>query len=78
MSDTISPADPAVILAGIRQFGLAPDGSDLRDLAAAFARRDAEIARLRKALRRIAENDGPDEDLYVREMRDIAYATLET
>ena len=31
-------SDPAVIIAGIRQFGLAPDGSDLRDLEAAFQR----------------------------------------
>ena len=30
--DTISPSDPHVIIAGIRQFGLASDGSDLRDL----------------------------------------------
>lgn len=36
----------SIILAGIRQFGLAPDGSDLRDLAAALERKDAEIERL--------------------------------
>ena len=33
-----SPSDPAVIIAGIRRFGLAPDGADLRDLEAAIAR----------------------------------------
>lgn len=39
---TTSPSDPKIIIAGIRQFGLAPDGSDLRDLEAAIARmRDA-------------------------------------
>ena len=35
---TISPSDPFVILAGIKQFGLAADGSDLRDLTAALER----------------------------------------
>lgn len=35
---TISLTDPDIILAGIKQFGLAPDGSDLRDLSAAIAR----------------------------------------
>lgn len=34
--DTIRPSDPLVILAGIRRFGLAPDGADLRDLEAAL------------------------------------------
>lgn len=34
----ISPSDPAMIIAGIRQFGLAADGSDLRELEAALAR----------------------------------------
>lgn len=34
----ISPSDPSVIIAGIRRFGLAADGSDLRDLEAAFER----------------------------------------
>lgn len=39
MSDqTISPSDPEILLAGIKQFGLAADGSDLQDLAAAIAR----------------------------------------
>lgn len=33
-----SAQDPDVILSGIKQFGLAPDGSDLRDLAAALSR----------------------------------------
>lgn len=35
---TISPSDVRTIIAGIRRFGLAPDGSDLRDLESAFAR----------------------------------------
>lgn len=34
----LSPSDPRVIIAGIRQFGLASDGSDLRDLEAAIDR----------------------------------------
>lgn len=34
----ISPSDPMMILAGIKQFGLAPDGADLRDLEAAIGR----------------------------------------
>jgi len=34
----VSLTDPRVILAGIKQFGLAPDGSDLRDLEAAIDR----------------------------------------
>src|SRR6185312_7286202 len=34
----VSLTDPRVILAGIRRFGLAPDGSDLRDLEAAIDR----------------------------------------
>lgn len=50
MSDTISLTDPAVIISGIRQFGLAPDGSDLRDLESAMARRKDQIDRLRKSL----------------------------
>lgn len=33
-----SVQDPLVILAGIKRFGLAPDGSDLRDLEAAIRR----------------------------------------
>lgn len=37
-ASTISLCDPAITIAGIRQFGLASDGSDLRDLEAAFAR----------------------------------------
>ncbi|MCW5697396.1 MAG: hypothetical protein KIS96_11780 [Bauldia sp.] len=35
---SISPSDPLAIIAGIRQFGLAADGSDLRDLEAAVVR----------------------------------------
>lgn len=34
----LSASDPRVIIAGIRQFGLASDGSDLRDLEAALVR----------------------------------------
>ncbi len=34
---SISAQDPMVIIAGIRQFGLASDGSDLRDLTAALS-----------------------------------------
>lgn len=34
--ETIRPSDPLVIIAGIRRFGLAPDGADLRDLEAAL------------------------------------------
>lgn len=39
----VSPSDPQWIIAGIRQFGLAPDGSDLRDLEAALARSEPEL-----------------------------------
>lgn len=35
---SLSPSDPDVIIAGIKQFGLAPDGSDLRELTTAFER----------------------------------------
>lgn len=40
----LSARDPLVIIAGIRQFGLAPDGTDLRDLESTFslARRERE------------------------------------
>jgi hypothetical protein len=51
----LSPSDPAAILAGIRQFGLASDGADLRDLDAALtalqsalAARDARVAELER------------------------------
>jgi hypothetical protein len=37
-TDPLTPSDTKVIIAGIRQFGLAPDGSDLRDLEAAIER----------------------------------------
>lgn len=46
----VSPSDPCVIIAGIRQFGLAPDGSDLRDLEAALRAAGAALANTRKAL----------------------------
>lgn len=36
-TEGVSPSDPFVILAGIKQFGLATDGSDLRDLHSALA-----------------------------------------
>jgi hypothetical protein len=50
MTSPISLTDPAVILAGIRQFGLASDGSDLRDLEAAIERLRAVIVRAKDAL----------------------------
>jgi hypothetical protein len=37
-SQAISLSDPLVILAGIKQSGFAPDGSDIRDLTAAVER----------------------------------------
>lgn len=40
--------DPATIIAGIRQFGLAPDGSDLRDLEAVYEALERENERLRR------------------------------
>lgn len=51
-AESIRPSDPLMILAGIRQFGLAADGSDLRDLEAALlaerqAREAAETASIR-------------------------------
>jgi hypothetical protein len=39
----LSAQDPDVILSGIKQFGLAPDGADLRDLAAELSRLRAEL-----------------------------------
>lgn len=39
----ISPSDPYIIIAGIKQFGLAPDGSDLQDLIRAFDRQRASV-----------------------------------
>jgi len=45
----ISPSDPAVIIAGIRQFGLASDGSDLRDLERA-TEAEAGVAEARKVI----------------------------
>lgn len=36
--EALSPSDPMVIIAGIKQFGLAPDGSDLQDLRSAIER----------------------------------------
>lgn len=45
----ISVQDPLMLLAGIKQFGLAPDGSDLRDLQAAIERL-AQHADMEKAV----------------------------
>ncbi len=42
----ISVQDPLMIIAGIKQFGLAPDGSDLRDLEAAIERLAANPAQV--------------------------------
>lgn len=39
--------DPATIIEGIRQFGLAPDGSDLRDLEVACANLERQLAEAR-------------------------------
>ena len=50
VNGAISPSDPTVILAGIKQFGLAADGSDLRHLEAAIDRLRAENERLRATL----------------------------
>lgn len=43
MSDTISLQDPMVIIAGIKKFGLASDGSDIRDLTAAVDRLQKQL-----------------------------------
>lgn len=43
---SISAQDPELILAGIKQFGLAPDGSDLRDLAARLAALQQELGQM--------------------------------
>ncbi|HEU4986839.1 MAG TPA: hypothetical protein VFT89_07220 [Rhizobiaceae bacterium] len=63
--EALSPADPHTIIAGIRQFGLGPDGSDLRDLEAALSRSDQaggqmddaapDMERITKVLRKMAE-----------------------
>lgn len=42
----VEPADPHVILAGIKQFGLAADGADLRDLSAALTALSARVEEL--------------------------------
>lgn len=47
---TVRPRAPSVIIAGIRQFGLAPDGSDLRELESAFERQDRDHADDRRSL----------------------------
>jgi len=62
MSETISPQDPLAIIAGIRQFGLAPDGSDLRDLEVALVR----------AARPVEVTDAQVEDVTI--PRDVAQA----
>jgi hypothetical protein len=60
MTDTIKPADPLTIIAGIRQFGLAADGSDLRDLEAAIGRISARatLTKAQKDLLSAAVRDG--------------------
>lgn len=56
---TISVQDPAIIIAGIRQFGLAPDGTDLRDLEAALVRKpQITEAEVRAMLRRECDAAG--------------------
>lgn len=65
----ISLTDPLTILAGIKQFGLAPDGSDLRDLEAAIARltTPAPVGQLVDAARDVLASwdarmaDGPEQ-----------------
>lgn len=44
LEQKISPSDPMIILTGIRQFGLAADGSDLRDLVATITALRAQLA----------------------------------
>lgn len=58
-NSTIRPTDPKVIIAGIRQFGLAADGSDLRDLEAAIERADARPAQeqIARAISRLGDYD---------------------
>lgn len=55
MTDPISLSDPDVIIAGIKQFGLAPDGSDLRDLSASIERLRAHppVSAEREALEKL-------------------------
>ena len=62
----VSPTDPAVILAGIRQFGLAADGSDIRDLVAAIERLTARAEQAERERDRLVEDrarfpDRPDD-----------------
>lgn len=55
-AEPMSVQDPVLLLAGIKQFGLAGDGSDLRDLAAAITRLSSELAASRereRALERV-------------------------
>lgn len=47
-AERVTPSDPSVVIAGIRQFGLASDGADLRDLEMAIqalrtANEEAEV-----------------------------------
>jgi hypothetical protein len=68
MADTISPSDPLVILSGIKQFGLAADGSDLRDLTIAVYRLTRQLAEAQGYATRLAtslweehwKNDAPE------------------
>lgn len=55
MPNALRLTDPTVIIAGIKQFGLAPDGSDLRDLFATFERKDAALRKVILWLERLAE-----------------------
>lgn len=49
-SEPVSVQNPHMLVAGIKQFGLAPDGSDLRDLSAALSAQEEELGRLRAEL----------------------------
>lgn len=53
----MSPTSFLSIIAGIRQFGLAGDGADLRDLIAAYERQEAEITHLKGELAKAGEHD---------------------
>lgn len=48
---TLSPSDAETVIAGIKRFGLASDGSDLRDLSFAVCRLRAQVERLTSSLR---------------------------
>ncbi|RJO75460.1 MAG: hypothetical protein C4523_00060 [Myxococcales bacterium] len=53
--EAVSPSDALVILSGIKQFGLAADGSDLRDLTIAVSRLSRQLAEAQAELKKMRD-----------------------